>query len=804
MNLFPILRRPSGCLGCLLPAACRLLLACLLPAACCGEAAAQKSPRDKVEVQYVRVGFPPGPTDAAEDGAPATRDSLYKSGAWTPVYVTLVNIGRYDPDPKKDGPAVLIVETPDCDDTTNGYTVAVPAFDEQEGLAGQAKVVAYTRSGSRYGDFTIRVVAGGKDLCQPFKLGMAAAGYQTANGLEPNQGLYLALGTRLPGLSGLGKVDAVPNQPNNVNNGERKAAVALLAGVSEMPAMWFGYNSADVVILATSDRNFDNGLLNDRVRTAALAEWVRRGGRLIVCAGSNADVLKGSPDLAAMLPVDIGEQYFTTTVRFPWSVEGGDPIALVDPAGKLSLTRLIPRDKPARGFRALVDGPQGVTNATPVVVQGAYGLGRVTVLGIDPDKPPMTRWPSPTQTSFWKHLLAESGPNIPNSAGANQYVYNYRGGNSPEAAADAEQNAINRHLEAFEGVPVISFGWVALFILIYILVVGPLDYWFLKKVVKRLEFTWVTFPTIVLAVSAGAYFTAYHLKGSELRINKLDVVDIDLQTGRAYGRTWFSLFSPRIQKYTVGVEPTAPWAGPVETIDSPVTVSWFGDARQGRQALFRHSYEYAPRAVGLRGVPIQVWTTKGFQADWAAPLEAGRPAFENRLRHPPGRPDELIGSVTSHLPVALDDALLIYRGEVAALGALLPDTTKPAPTTRVKFSAVRQDANILDHGAGLVDRLWLGLLFHEAWTGQEPSNGSLRDLDQSWRLTGDDRDEVILVGRLPQMKGPAEDVTRAPESPCRLWLDKLPTDGGDRPPLRGTLRQDTIVRVILPLTPEPR
>ena len=49
-------------------------------------------------------------------------------------------------------------------------------------------------------------------------------------------------------------------------------------------------------------------------------------------------------------------------------------------------------------------------------------------------------------------------------------------------------------LESFDGVPVISFGWVALFILIYIVVVGPLDYFFLKKVVKRLELTWVTFP----------------------------------------------------------------------------------------------------------------------------------------------------------------------------------------------------------------------------------------------------------------------------------------------------------------------
>src|SRR5207302_6643174 len=81
-------------------------------------------------------------------------------------------------------------------------------------------------------------------------------------------------------------------------------------------------------------------------------------------------------------------------------------------------------------------------------------------------------------------------------------------------------------LETFDEVPVISFGWVALFILLYIVVVGPLDYWFLKKVVKRLELTWITFPVVVLTISIAAYFAAYYLKGNDLKINKVDLVDL--------------------------------------------------------------------------------------------------------------------------------------------------------------------------------------------------------------------------------------------------------------------------------------
>ena len=259
-------------------------------------ASARPSPRDKVEVRSVRVGFAPGSSDTGEENASGNRDSLYKAGAWTPVYVTIINTGKYDPDPKKDGPAMVVIEAPDCDDTTNEFAVPLPAFDEQEGLAGQASVIAYTRSGSRYSEFTIRVVtASGKNLCEPFPFGKQAAGYPTANGLDSNQGLYLALGTRLPGLSGLGKVDKDPSLPPNAINSARKAYLALVPGINDLPTVWFGYDCADVVILATSDRAFANGLLNDRVRTGALAEWVRRGGRLIICAAPTPTCSPGRP-----------------------------------------------------------------------------------------------------------------------------------------------------------------------------------------------------------------------------------------------------------------------------------------------------------------------------------------------------------------------------------------------------------------------------------------------------------------------------------------------------------------------------
>src|SRR5262249_5701693 len=162
---------------------------------------------------------------------------------------------------------------------------------------------------------------------------------------------------------------------------------------------------------------------------------------------------------------------------------------------------------------------------------------------------------------------------------------------------------------------VISFGWVALFILFYIALVGPLDYFVLKKLFKRLELTWITFPVSVIVVSLVAYLIAYKVKGTDLRINKVDLVDVDLHTGlgegarRVHGLSWFALFSPGVSSYTIGMGRSVdiwPGAPPAGAPGPVVTLLEAGDRtmRAGSQALFRRPYEYVEEAIGMRRVPI--------------------------------------------------------------------------------------------------------------------------------------------------------------------------------------------------------
>ena len=74
-------------------------------------------------------------------------------------------------------------------------------------------------------------------------------------------------------------------------------------------------------------------------------------------------------------------------------------------------------------------------------------------------------------------------------------------------------------------------------------------------------------------------------------------------------------------------------------------------------------------------------------------------------------------------------------------------------------------------------------------------DNALRYLDQSWRLRH--KDEVFLFGRIARAEQPAEELTTAGTSPSRLWLGSLPAMGQPRPPLTGTLAQETYVRMIV-------
>ncbi|MGL4419116.1 MAG: hypothetical protein ACRCZF_00495, partial [Gemmataceae bacterium] len=528
---------------------CLLALAAVAPA------------QELIRIKSARVGLPPGRfvSDRDDNGEAAY---LCKNNTWAPIYVQLEVVREV----KK--PAVLVIEGKDSDDLS--FSMVVPLPDFTNVLPGtridpvELPYMPYVRPSGRAEDVivSVRVPASGGDptywrtLGEPFKI-------RNIRSRDVSRFMILSLGSKLPGF------DLPGSQNENANNiiGDNRALrggrieTGAITEINLLPDQWFGYEAADVVVLTTGavDNNFLNKLFadpNSRPRLDALLEWVRRGGKLIVSVGSNAQLVSQYESLREILPMEVNKTDPATQRKetsLDWFNGGRNQrLGLLQPRqGTFAMANLVPKADMAA--RSMIPSNDKEDTRPKTVVQSSFGLGRITLVAFDLDRSPFTEFMDKAQ--FWDALLKES-TTVKGSTGPTRAknTVNY-GAYSVGDTEDEMATGIRKHVDTFEGVPVISFGWVAIFIIIYTLLIGPIEYFILKKVFKRLELTWITFPLIVLSVSAAAYVTAYSLKGNDLKINKMDVVDVDPASGRVYGRTWFTLFSPRIENYTITVQP---------------------------------------------------------------------------------------------------------------------------------------------------------------------------------------------------------------------------------------------------------
>jgi hypothetical protein len=743
--------------------------------------------------QDVRVGLPGG------------KMWNRRTNAWAPVYVALEASEAVAP-----GAFQVVIESTDSDEVPFRIAHPVPALTTGE----KRTFLAYLppSSGTRF-TITLRD-ADGKVVK---KLSNPTAGSAASQVVEPHALLYLTLGSSLPGLSKAIKPPVNDNEPEDPEQGV--PGFAAIQTVEELPDRWYGYDGADTVILTTSSDTIITALALDGAssRRDALLEWVRRGGRLIISVGRNAahvDRLlvrmnldcnvKGNDRLRKALPSLIA--YAGREALGPQHRWKNKPIEIAHLVPGPSIDVLVREEPTADDLEP-----------RPIIVQSSYGLGRVVLVAVDLDRAPFTEWEG--QGAFWKKIQSEFVPR-------------------PGAAQRAElATNLQQSLETFGEVPVISFGWVALFLLGYIALVGPIDYFILKKVFKRLELTWITFPIVVIAVSVIAYLAAYSSKGSDLWTNKVDLIDIDLHGGAAQvqGTTWWSIFNPRSQSFTVGLEPSAPgWFTPAgeEGKAAPATVSLLeapSHTVPGSPGLFRRAYEYAGDGTGVRDVPVPVWATRTFTASWRVPLSAKDPPPIETIDVRLTRDGTITGTLINRLPVELQGATLIYRGKLYPVGGLMPgeplevsslfeakavkppisewehnESLRPQPAV-----AAESNRSLPRAQAALSSYLALKPALFYSLGNQTQGNSGLRPLDQAWRIAPlftvptttqmQYRAEAVLVARTPSVADSAEAVTAGPASPSRLWLGALPGGQQHRPALDGYLAQETYIRVYIPI-----
>lgn len=235
---------------------------------------------------------------------------------------------------------------------------------------------------------------------------------------------------------------------------------------------------------------------------AALRRWVIAGGTLLIDGGPDVRIAENLLDLLPATPGKV--------------IEGA---AL----GRRDIAR-------ARRLTPLPGARSHPNAASPLWVERSFGAGVVRLSAISPEQLSS----GVNGRSFW----------------------------SPSRQADqlAELWAMDlpQLRPLLPGLALPSTGALALFLLVYILLIGPANYLFLRRIDRR-EWAWITIPTGVLLFTAFAYLLGFGLRGGNPIL--IDVTLVQAAPGEAAGRAVSNVGFAAVRRDNYTVEVGTPAIG---------------------------------------------------------------------------------------------------------------------------------------------------------------------------------------------------------------------------------------------------
>ncbi len=431
-----------------------------------------------------------------------------------------------------------------------------------------------------------------------------------------------------------------------------------------MPDQWYGWDGVTVLIITTGSDKFLNAWTDSQVNAVQL--WLKLGGRLILSAGRRAEAMfaEESP-WHALRP---GE-YTETDAR--WKATGLENLAR---SRRLIVNRddvRLPVFDNVRGRVICWEGA-GSANEHPLVTEYPFGLGLVTYLALDLELSPLASWPG--RQRMLTRLLQTRSEDEESAMG------NERLGQLAHIGFSDLTGQMRVALEQFRSVTLVRFSWVAGLILVYVLLIGPLDYWLLRRW-GRAEWTWLSFPVIVVSFCALAIWLSSQWQGEQRRVNQMDIVDLDAEAGVVRGTSWATVYSPEATQVDVNARITS---NPLwKDAESQLLMSWQGSPGEGLRGmgstggtrLSSTAYTISPRTEkatdkpAIAGLPIDNSSTRPLVARWTAPVTV--PGQTPTLRIAPG--GLLTGRVTNPWSVELSRCSLYFQNWAFRLeGKLAP------------------------------------------------------------------------------------------------------------------------------------
>ncbi len=610
---------------------------CLLLLFLCVPARAAEAEDGRPQISGVRVGI----------------GGRYRVGLWTPVEV-LLRGGEN----ACSGTLSLIL--PDGDGTPSrlpGGEVEIPG-------GGEASAVLYARFGRIESELTVELSVDGEVHRRVF----SASAADGANRFPPAVGATrpvivclaakLAAGDAQAGVKPLAVDVEAAVEAMRVEARDRPV-VAKLEDCSQLPTRWYGYEGVDTLVLCGSRPEIFADLKAGDPRVAALVKWIRMGGRLLFCAGAEAEMMLGEEaPFGVFAPGPVAEMLrLQQASSLRTYCDSTQPIPR--PAGAAGLELLVPR----------LESPRGVVERREadlsLVVRTPHGFGQVVFFAGDLDCGPLARW-ADRPLLIGKLLDLPSGRS--RDAVVRSTVMRY--------GFDDVSGQLRSGLDQFGGMrlqPFWLFWLVAGLLLLYVLLLFPLEYLLLRKLAGRMRWTWGTFPVIVVGTCVGVWLLGGWLKGDRVRVNQVDLIDVDAESREVRGTSWMNVYSPAMDSFDLSFEPALPdGSSPPQ---SDVLLSWLGlpgddlggmDPRTADLVLWNEPYAFSPGLDQLAGVPIRIASTKSFTARWTARTPQCPTAnlyFDGEV---------LSGTVRNTLDFPLSECWLVYDRWVYELGTLAP------------------------------------------------------------------------------------------------------------------------------------
>jgi len=390
----------------------------------------------------------------------------------------------------------------------------------------------------------------------------------------------------------------------------------------------------------------------------ALLAWLHGGGHLIVAVESVSDVnnvawlrgifpgeltgtrtLTSHPELQAWLGTPMRSP---DDALFP-GVQSRDraPFANLAPDALFETESLPVATLAPESAQVEVAGAEA-----PLIVSRAIDRGRVTALLFSPEREPVRSWRH--LPVLWARLLE-----MPAALYESQTLQN---------TYDTATDGIFGAMVDSRQIRKLPVEWLLVLLVVYLLVIGPLDRWWLKKI-NRPVLTWVTFPCYVVLFSGLIYLIGYKLRAGDSEWNELHLVDVFPAGPKAElrGRLYAGIYSPANQRYSL--------------------------ASSARQAVLRtearmNSQEKGALKVMQKGdsfraeLDVPVWVNQLCVSDY---WQSDDVPLELRARTEGGR---TIFTVNNRLDRPLTSVRIAHGDRVHTLDTIPANSSKDFPTTR--------------------------------------------------------------------------------------------------------------------------